>query len=84
MLIWVALNENIKQAKILWTINKRKMFESQISAGTIDKLHYSEKLVQTFPDGPMAWKSMQKMCGTMLRTGEQNNSTVVQCRNSMR
>ena len=36
----------------------RNMFESKISAGTIDKL--LRNLAQTCPHGPMTWKDMQR------------------------
>ena len=42
MLIWVALNENVKQANILWTITEIRL--NPISAGATEKLPYSEKL----------------------------------------
>ena len=35
--IWVALKENAKRAKILWTVTE-SMFESGISAGAVEKL----------------------------------------------
>ena len=39
---WVALKENVKQAKMLYT-NTENMFQSSISAGTIEKLPCSGK-----------------------------------------
>ena len=49
--------------------NYRNIFESRISAGATEKLPCSG--------------SCKEMCGQMLRTGEENNSTVTQSRNSM-
>ena len=43
MFVWVALNGNVKQARILQTIC-RNMCRSQISAGATEKLSYSVKL----------------------------------------
>ena len=48
MFIWVALKENVKQAKMLWAVctldNYRHMFESRITAGATEKLTCSEHL----------------------------------------
>ena len=43
MFIWVALNENVKQAKKMWK-KYRNMFESKISAGATEKLPNFKKI----------------------------------------
>ena len=65
--------------------NKRNMFESKISVGATEKLPYSEKLGANISSCmvPRYGRSRKEMRGTILRTGEQNNSTTIQSRNSM-
>ena len=41
----VVLNENVKQAKILWTVMETCLFEFKIPAGVKEKLSYLENLV---------------------------------------
>ena len=61
--------------------NYRAMFESRISAGGTEKIPCLEICVSL--RCPMTWKVMQRNVWTILRTGEQNNSTVIQSRNTM-
>ena len=68
--------------------NYRNMFESRISAGAVEKL--PETRVSGKPDTntTSSWSyDMERSCkevrGKILRTGEQNNSTVTHSRNSM-
>ena len=82
MFIWVALQENVKEAKMLWTITEICL-NPRISAGGMKFCLVQRNVKQTFPHGPMTWKVMQKMRGKILRTGEQNDSTNTQSRNSM-
>ena len=42
------------------------MFESKISAGDTEKLPILRNLARTLPHGPITWKVMQKMRGTIL------------------
>ena len=59
MFIWVALKENAKQAKYIED-NYRNMFESRMSGGGKEDYLIQRNLKQTFPDGPMTWKVMQR------------------------
>ena len=43
MYTWAALKDNVKQAKILWTITET-MFESRISARELEKLSFPQNL----------------------------------------
>ena len=59
MFIWVAVNENVKHAKILWTIvelclNPISLHEQRNSH------HIFRNLAQVFLHGPMIWKVMQR------------------------
>ena len=59
MFIWVALNENVKEAKMLWTITEicltpKSLLDLQKSYPTL------RNLAQTFPHGPTTWKDMRR------------------------
>ena len=80
---WVALKENVKQAKMLYT-NTENMFQSSISAGTIEKLPCSGKLDANISSWSYGMEGHEKKyVERILRSGEQNNSTVIQSRNAM-
>ena len=81
---WVALKENAKQVKILWTIT-----EICLNSGCQlevlkngQKLKLQENLRQTlFLHGPMTWKVMQRNAWkdtANLRTKRLNSSTTSQ------
>ena len=64
--------------------NYRNMFESRISAGAKEKLSCSGKLDAHISSWSYDMQGHAKMCGAILRAGEQNNnSTVKQSHNSM-
>ena len=80
MLIWVALNENVNLAKILWTITE--MFESKNFCWSYNK---ASSLWETWCKHSLMvswWRSSKEIRGKLLRTGEQNNSTTIQSRNN--
>ena len=78
MLIWVALNNKVKQIMILWTISKKYVWIQNLCWAT-EKLPYSEKLGANIRHGG----SCQKMCGTILWVGKQDDSTTLQSINIM-
>ena len=59
------------------------MFESKISAGAREELPYCEKHAANISSWSHDGRSCKEMRGKMLRTGEQNNSTTIQRRNTM-
>ena len=66
---WVALNENVKQAKIMSTmtkicLNPKSLLERQKSYLTL------RNFAQTYPHGPMTLKGMQSNAWNILRIGE--------------
>ena len=64
--------------------NYRDMFESRISAGAFEKTTlFRETCREHFLMVLWHGKSCKEMRGNTLRTGEQNNSTVIQSRNTM-
>ena len=76
MFSWDALKDNLKSAKILWTIY-RTMFESRISAGGNRKLPYSENLRISSWSYDMeghAKKCVKRYC----ELGKQADSTTLQ------
>ena len=77
MFIWVALNENVQQAKMLW-----KIIETCLHPKSLLELQRSylvlRNLAQTFPHGPAIWKVMQRNAWNdiaNLRTKQLNNKT---------
>ena len=82
MFIWVALNENAKWAKILWTITE-PFLNPGMSAGGIENYSIQRKLRQTFLMVLWHGRSRKEVRGQILRTSEQNDSTITQSRNSM-
>ena len=70
MFIWVALNEKCQTSKDVMD-NFRNMFELIL-----------RNLAHTFLRVLWCGRSCKEMRGTILRTGEQNNSTVIQSRNT--
>ena len=83
LIIWVALKEN---AEISMDIveNYRTMFETKICAGATEKLPYSEKTWRKH-FLMIVWyaKSCEEIRGTIWWTDKQNNSTILQSRNTM-
>ena len=78
--MWVALNANVKRAKILWTI-----IETCLNPGSPQELKKSylvqRNLAQTFHHGPMIWKVMQRKVWCDIanwRTEQLNNYTKYQ------
>ena len=73
----VVLNESVKQAKISWTIIetclKPKYLQERMKKLPSWRKHFSMVLLYG--------RSRKGMCGAILRTGVQNNSTVVHSRN---
>ena len=65
--------------------NYRNKFESKISAGATEQLIYFilRKLAQTFPHGPVIWKVMQRNAWNDIANWRINNSTNIQCSNSV-
>ena len=59
MLIWVALNENAKRAKILWTITEICLHPGSLQEQKKNYLDQGD-LTQTSPHGPVMWKVMQR------------------------
>ena len=77
MIIWAALNEKAKQAKILLTTTGM-CCESRMSAGGIEKYLIQRNMKRSFPHGPMTWKVMQRNAWkdtANLRTKEFNSYT---------
>ena len=64
--------------------NYRSMFVSRISAGAFEKLPSTGKLDANISSWSHDMEGQaKKKRGKMLRIGEQNNSTLIQSRNSM-
>ena len=81
--IWVALNENARRAKILWTITEICL-NRRISGGAEEKLPRSRKLDADISSWSYDVEGRAKiMCGAILRADEQNNPATVQSYNSM-
>ena len=59
MFMWVVLNENVKQAKILWTITEICLIPKSLQEPLKSYLTL-RNLAQTFLHGPMIWKVMQR------------------------
>ena len=58
MFIWVALKENAKQAKILWTITE--MCLNSVCQLEVENCFIQKNLKQTFPLDPVLWKVMRR------------------------
>ena len=64
--------------------NYRNMFESKISAGAMENYRFSEKIgCKYFLMILCHRRSCKEVRGKILRTDKQNNSLVIQSRNSM-
>ena len=83
MFFWVALNENVKQAKILWTI-----FEICLNPKSLLGLRKSHliliNLAQTFPHGPNgvdghAKKWVERYCELANKTTQQLYKVATPC-----
>ena len=77
MFFWVALNENVKLAKILWTI--KEICLNPKSLLVLQKSYLSlRNLAQTFPHGPVIVKVLQRNAWNDIanwRTKQLNNYT---------
>ena len=83
MFIWVALNENVKQAKILWTM-KVICLNPKISVGATEKLHLSEKLGANISSWSYdmeghAKKCVKRYCDLANKTTQQQNKVATPC-----
>ena len=83
MFIWVALNEHAKRAKILWKITETCLNPESLLGLSKKTTLFRETRREHFLMVLWHGKSCKEMRGNTLRTGEQNNSTVIQSRNTM-
>ena len=73
----VALNENVKQAKVLWTITEICLNPTFLQ-GLLKSCLFLRNLSQAFLHGPMIWKVMQRNASNDIanwRTEQPNSNT---------
>ena len=79
MSIWVVLNENVKQANILWTM-RENMFESRNSAGAAEKLPETKTISPwSYDMEGHAKKCVERFCELANKTTQQFYKVATPC-----